>query len=131
MNTSFFTSNPNNIEYLDLSESGEDSIKFRTTHDVEFNWKCKSYPERRITVPKNFTTDFASVPKFFRNFIPNIAGYNRVALLHDYLYTVHTYSRAESDAMFEYGCTAFGLPAIKAWIAWVAIRICGFKRWNN
>jgi hypothetical protein len=39
----------------------------------------------QITVPPGFKTDFASVPWFFRRFIPKTGKYNEAAVIHDYL----------------------------------------------
>jgi Protein of unknown function (DUF1353) len=38
-----------------------------------------------FTVPPNFTTDFASVPRVFVWFLPRYGRYTKAAILHDYL----------------------------------------------
>lgn len=38
-----------------------------------------------VVVAKGFKTDFASVPWFFRRFVPKTGVYNEAAVVHDYL----------------------------------------------
>ncbi len=43
----------------------------------------ESYSE--VTIPDGFVTDFATVPKFLRNFLPPMGRYSWAAVVHDYL----------------------------------------------
>lgn len=41
---------------------------------------------RRIIVPAGFSTDYASIPRIFRPWIPTWGRYGPAAIVHDYLY---------------------------------------------
>ncbi len=51
-------------------------------------WRSVTYQTRagKITVPKGFTTDFASVPMVLWGFFPPIGRHNRATVLHDWWY---------------------------------------------
>jgi hypothetical protein len=61
-----------------------------------------------IRVPTGFKTDFASVPKIFRFFLPEWAKFSKAPVLHDWLYRkpiivgkrTHEISRKEADKIF-------------------------------
>ena len=52
------------------------------------------------TVPMNFYTDFASVPKWLHWFIKPQGRHSRASVLHDYLYTQRHFSRYKADIIF-------------------------------
>ena len=56
-----------------------------------------------IYIYGGFITDFASIPRPFRNlFSPDTGKHRRAAVVHDYLYRTATekYTRAEADKIF-------------------------------
>ena len=56
-----------------------------------------------VIVPKGFWTDYASVPRIFRNIINTYGKHGRVAVVHDWLYSSRCeidITRAEADKIF-------------------------------
>ncbi|WP_427170619.1 DUF1353 domain-containing protein [Fusobacterium nucleatum] len=56
-----------------------------------------------VVVPKGFRTDYASVPKIFRNIINTYGKHGRAAVVHDWLYSSKCkieIKRAEADRIF-------------------------------
>ena len=56
-----------------------------------------------VVVPKGFMTDYASVPKIFRNIINTYGKHGRAAVVHDWLYSSQCkidITRVEADKIF-------------------------------
>lgn len=84
-----------------------------------------------ITVPAGFVTDLASVPRPFRNIL-NINGRSRrAAVLHDFVYTEQTLTRADCDALFRRALIAEGVSIAGRWIYWSGVRVGGWVTWGN
>ena len=73
------------------------------------------YGGERITVPRGFITDLASIPRALRG-LPNLDpnGLSRApAVLHDFLYCSQTVeSRAVADGIFRAALQAVGVGAV-------------------
>ncbi len=88
-----------------------------------------------IHVPRDFITDFASVPWPASMLIPKDGDHNQAAVLHDYLYSKvgklknKTYTRAECDAIFLAAMTVLGVNKFKRWIMYRAVRLGGRFCW--
>ena len=124
-----FQTIPDEIEYLDQCY-GENNIRFAVTHNVTSKWTMNG-KDYEIVIPAGFVTNFASVPVFFRNIISPLGGHNPVTLVHDYIYTVHNgISRSDADTMLRCACIERGIPKIKAWMIWLAVRACGLSHWT-
>ena len=67
-----------------------------------------------IVVPKGTITDFASIPRFIRVFLPMRWKYNKASVLHDYLYRHGDKSKAFGDAVFLEAMLAEGLLKVGA-----------------
>ena len=130
MYMSYFYVEPEHIKYEDYSES-EDDIKFMTLCEVLYKSQIGKYEEHEVTVPSHFFTNFASVPKIFRNIVPNVSRENKIYLLHDYLYTVHLFTRKEADDILRAGCRACGMSKSRAFLVYWSVRIGAKKAWNN
>lgn len=86
-----------------------------------------------IRVPKGFVTDFASIPRIFLNILPKLDTHRRAAILHDYLYAtegIGIYSRAKCDSIFLEAMKVLGVPFMKRWAMYLAVRSGGFKAWD-
>ena len=72
-----------------------------------------------IIVPSGFKTDFASVPWFFRRFIPKTGRYNEAAVVHDYLCYLWKKNnfgikyRKEADQVFYEMMEVLGVKGVK------------------
>lgn len=83
-------------------------------------------------VPAGFMTDFASVPKIFRNIIPPTnPKYSRAAVLHDWFYGTHAVSRKDSDGLFRRIMKESGVGGVKRNIMWIAVRTFGWLHWKK
>ena len=78
-------------------------------------------------VPVGEHTDFASVPREFVWFIPRYGRYTKAAILHDYLCSVAVptgrVSRIEADGIFRQAMRGLGVPFLRRWIMWAAVRL--------
>jgi len=78
-------------------------------------------------VPVNERTDFASVPRVFVWFIPRYGRYTKAAILHDYLCSIAApagrISRIEADGIFRQAMRELGVPFLRRWIMWAAVRL--------
>jgi Protein of unknown function (DUF1353) len=50
-----------------------------------------------VTVPRGFETDFASIPRFLWQLLPQWGLYGWAAVVHDYLYSAQTMPRWRAD----------------------------------
>src|SRR5215470_15641067 len=77
-------------------------------------------------VPVDERTDFASVPRVFVWFIPRYGRYTKSAILHDYLCSVAVpagrISRIDADGIFRQSMRELGVPFLRRWIMWAAVR---------
>ncbi len=77
-------------------------------------------------VPVHERTDFASVPRVFVWFIPRYGRYTKSAILHDYLCSVAVpagrISRIDADGIFRQSMRELGVPFLRRWIMWAAVR---------
>ncbi|MGV3588589.1 MAG: DUF1353 domain-containing protein [Adhaeribacter sp.] len=93
-----------------------------------------------IHIPKNFITDFATVPRLCWGIIPPAGRHNLATVIHDYLY-VNKYSVTagldpEQDRLFAdqemlYWLRKSHNSEIKAQVMYKAVRLGGKKWWNK
>jgi hypothetical protein len=90
-------------------------------------------------IPKNFVTDFASVPKFLKPLFPNKFLYNQIAVLHDYLYSKYSdelnITREESDIILKEGLKMIDNNSFKSIlisnIFYYTVKIFGKSHWKK
>ena len=80
----------------------------------------------RITVPKGFSTDFASVPRVPVFYVLYANRGRKAAVVHDYLYRLGKATRAICDAVFREAMIADGESLPVALAMWAGVRIGGF-----
>jgi hypothetical protein len=78
-----------------------------------------------IHVPRNFVTDFASVPRIPVAWLLTGDTGHRAAVIHDWLYRSHERSRAEADKLFYRILREDGEPLWRAVIMYAAVRLFG------
>jgi hypothetical protein len=84
-----------------------------------------------ITVPSGYETDFASVPKLLRWFIPKYGKYNKSAVLHDYLCDearAGRFDRADADGIFRRSMRELGVGYLRRRLMWAGVRWGGGLR---
>ena len=95
------------------------------------NWELRSelhYRGKvdRWSVPVGSGTDFASVPRVFVWFLPRYGRYTKAAILHDFLWRTRAadgqMSWVDADAVFRRAMRELGVPFLRRWIMWAAVR---------
>jgi hypothetical protein len=81
--------------------------------------------QQRFTVPAEFVTDFASVPRIFVWLIPTYGSYTKAAILHDYLCRTGEVTRRDADGIFRRCLLESGVPFLRRWMMWAAVRLGG------
>ena len=80
-----------------------------------------------ITVPNNFSTDLASVPKALWGIFPPFGKHTKAAVLHDYLYGRRQRPRKECDKIFLEAMKALGVSKTRRTVMYWGVRL--FGRW--
>lgn len=90
-----------------------------------------------IIVPEGFITDFASVPRIFRPFLPVLGKHNNAAILHDYLYSEHWakesknmtvhFTRKQCDRIFLHAMEILGVSLVNRMALYAGVRLGGKK----
>ena len=87
-----------------------------------------------IVVPKGFKTDYASVPKIFRNIINTYGNHGRAAVVHDWLYSKNceiNITRAEADKIFLEIMKEWGVGYIKRQFMYRMVRMFGSSHFRK
>jgi uncharacterized protein DUF1353 len=118
-------------------------VPFRSDSEVdvkeidEKNWELLrelSYDGQRqsFVVPVGMGTDFASVPRVFIWFLPQYGRYTKAAILHDYLWRRGVPGKEltlpEADAILRRAMRELGVPFLRRWIMWAAVRLGALKK---
>ena len=110
--------------------SDENGNVFTLMETIEIEWNGRS-----VTVPKGFRSDGASVPRFFWRvvFPPGDHRAMRAAFAHDYIYRIHPdgWTKAAADLMFYGLLIRGGIPEIRAWLAYLGVRLFGSLAWRK
>ena len=88
----------------------------------------------RITVPKGFITDLASVPRSFWAIFPPFGRYTPAAVIHDFLYSEYNttgINRTLSDKIFLHIMKELGVGFLKRKAMYKAVRFFGETSWKN
>lgn len=86
---------------------------------------------KKITVPRGFTTDLASVPRLPIVWLLFGGQADKAAILHDYLYRTGRVSRKEADRIFREAALEEGEGALTAWFMWLGVRLFGGKYYRD
>lgn len=93
-------------------------------------WKLSAdlvYAGKReeFTIPAGFQTDFASVPRLFTWLVPTSGRYTKAAVVHDWLLEEKRVSRCDADGIFRRIMRELGVPVVRRWVMWSAVRLAG------
>ena len=87
-----------------------------------------------LTVPAGFSSDGASVPRFFWRLVfpPGDQKALRAAFVHDWIYRTHPegWTRAAADQLFRKLLISDWMPEYRAYLAWLGVRLFGSAAWN-
>lgn len=78
-----------------------------------------------IVVPAGFETDFASIPRLFWAIYPPAGRWGKAAVVHDFLYRSGARPRWECDAVFLEGMQVLGVPRLRRFLMYAAVRLFG------
>lgn len=84
-----------------------------------------------ITVPKNFITDFASVPKELWNIYPPWGVYGPAAVIHDWLYWDQSTTREEADDVLKEAMHILGVSSFSIQHIYRAVALFGGNGWKG
>jgi hypothetical protein len=84
-----------------------------------------------LVVPARFMTDFSSVPRWPLTYLLTGNTAHEAAVIHDYLYVLGEYSRAQSDEIFREAAIVVGEPLWRANLMYAGIRIGGWVAWRR
>lgn len=88
----------------------------------------------KITVPKGFITDGASVPSFLWGWPFDLSPwgpYAKAAVLHDWLYAEQALTKLEADNTFLEAMEALGISEFKRNVMFKAVRWFGQAAWDE
>ena len=95
----------------------------------------------QFLVPTGFTTDFASIPRFFQTLIPKNGKYDAAAIVHDYLYRhqplvasritrdMKRITRKDADGIFRRIMKELGVGWFRRSLMYRAVRLGGGIPW--
>ncbi len=116
-------------------EDSEDGCSATLLRDVVYTTR----DGWQITVPKGFTSDFASIPRVLWTVIPPRGKYNRPAFVHDLLYrlapidptTGKRCTQARADHILREACENCDDRFTQRWAIYLGLRAGGFVAWSN
>ena len=133
---SFFNDDPLRVEYIDghtwlLIEDFSYLDVYETTEDDSRDYDDgPRWKTNKITVPAGFTTDFASIPRFFWRILPPAGEYGKAAVIHDFLYQYGRdnkgpVTKAYADGVFLRAMTDLGVGVFRRRAMYAAVRLFG------
>jgi len=115
---------------IDLHDEDAAGDVLTLVEPLQIEWRG-----RILTVPEGFESDGASVPRILWSTVsPRVDPVTlRGAVAHDFLYRRHPagWTRCEADALFREIIQADGAGSLRAWKAWLGVRLFGRKAWEQ
>lgn len=100
-------------------------------------WKHEFKPVFEIEIEEGFETDFASIPRWARSFVPVIGRHIQPAIVHDKTYealilslTGRAMTKFEADQLFLEAMLYMEVNFVRRNIMYRAVRIGGTGRWK-
>lgn len=116
------------VDILKEDEQGNVYI-LREPGGLTVEWREKS-----VSVPYEFRSDGASVPRFFWRWVfpPGDTRALRAAFVHDWIYRMHPdgWTKAEADQLFRELLIEDGMPERFARRAYWGVRLFGGDSWH-
>lgn len=95
---------------------------WRLWQEILFTYNGKTY-----TIPKDFLTDFASIPDFVKILLfSDKDKYTVAAIIHDYLCRYKIFPRNVCDEIFFEANLLCNIPKYKAYEMWLGVRMGGW-----
>jgi len=104
---------------------------WKLTANLGYRTDIKSHERELIIVPTDFETDCASVPRVPVLYTLTGDTAHEAAVVHDWLYRQHEWTRKDADAVFYEAMTVTGESRWRAWLMWSAVRAAGWTIWRK
>lgn len=89
-------------------------------------WRLKKdFKTPFVTVPENFHTDGASIPRFAWVFADPAGELFEAAIVHDYMYKNAIHSKKKADLAFYWTAMQYKVTPWKAKVAYYSVRLFG------
>ena len=79
------------------------------------------------TVPSNYRTDFATVPRWLQSFVQATGAWTLAAVLHDWMITdgipAGVITSRDTDGVFRRVLREEGVGPVRRWAMWAAVRL--------
>lgn len=85
----------------------------------------------KLTVPRGFVTDLASVPELLRSAINAFGRHTMAAVIHDWLYFLGCPSKEIADMIFLLAMENLNVPEARAKLMTYAVSGFGQSAWEN
>lgn len=84
-----------------------------------------------FTIPEGFICDLESTPWYMRWYLPEDTKRHQAAVVHDWLYTTHEYSKDMADKIFKWILLDIGISEDIAHKMYLAVKWFGKKGWES
>lgn len=115
---------------INVHQEDERGNVIRTVTKNKIEWKGRSF-----VIPAGFESDGASVPRFFWRIVcpPTDPQAVRAGVAHDWIYRTQPegWTREEADKMFYDLLVEDGMLRCRARLAYLGVRIGGWRAWNE
>jgi hypothetical protein len=108
------------LEYID-------GRNWRVTHLFRYRTAAGT----QIAVPRDFVTDFASIPRGLWNLLPPTSSCGQASVIHDFAYTRQFCTRADADALLLEAMGVIGVGRLKRYTIYTAVRLGGGGIWKR
>src|ERR1700739_1326247 len=85
----------------------------------------------RITVPRGFVTDLASIPPIFYSWLRPDGNYAYAAIIHDYLYWQQDYPREQADDVLKAAMEDLKVDRLTIEAIYEAVTLFGQRAWDE
>jgi hypothetical protein len=86
---------------------------------------------KTITVPRQFATDFASIPRILWNILPQHGPYDRACVVHDHLYRAGGVTQEQADNVLREAMKVCGCSWWQTFVIFRGVRIGGHVPFNR
>lgn len=132
MNKEFF---PEDLIVLNKADGSK--YPYQLMNNFSFKWKhggvLKGYERDTyiMRVPKNYLSDWGSIPRPFQGIFNATNDIAPAATVHDFAYSIELFERHICDRMFYDALRTNGVGWLRAQTLYKAVRLGGFLAWPH
>jgi hypothetical protein len=105
-----------------------DNREWVLVEDLEYSIRNSSV---KISVPRGFVTDFASIPRPLWSILSPHGKYSRAAIIHDYLYWKQECTREQADNILLIAMEESGVCNAQRKEIYAGVRVGGKSAWES